>query len=90
MTDVETAVANGAPASDVLRSRFIIQNGTPTRPTVDTTFEGSSFASGVLGIGSRKRRKRTNLEANQRAALDVYFEQNPHPSNDDIRSIEGV
>ncbi|VDM50025.1 unnamed protein product [Toxocara canis] len=66
-----------------------MQSGTPTsnRPTVSTSFEGSSFTSGVLGIGSRKRRKRTNLEANQRAALDAYFEQNPHPSNDDIRSI---
>ena len=41
--------------------------------------------SGVIPL--RKRRKRTNLDATQRSALDQFFKVNPRPDHDKMAQI---
>lgn len=42
---------------------------------------------GTSGIPLKKRRKRTNLDATQRSALDRYFSTNPRPDHEKMAEI---
>uniref|UniRef100_A0A915CJV0 POU domain protein n=6 Tax=Parascaris univalens TaxID=6257 RepID=A0A915CJV0_PARUN len=102
LADAEAAIANGASASDLLEAQrndsSMAQSGTPTgiqvAAMVNSATEGSPSPNGSCigtpGIPLRKRRKRTNLDAAQRAALDGYFQLNPRPDHDRMAQIAGT
>uniref|UniRef100_A0A0N5AJW4 POU domain protein n=1 Tax=Syphacia muris TaxID=451379 RepID=A0A0N5AJW4_9BILA len=66
-------------------------NGSGTELVNGKILAGSPSPSGVslnsAVIPLRKRRKRTNLDASQRAALDQFFKVNPRPDHDKMAQI---
>ncbi|VDM43483.1 unnamed protein product, partial [Toxocara canis] len=99
LADAEAAIANGATASDLLEAQksesSTTQVGTSVGLSVPSTVISSVEESpspngscvGTSGIPLRKRRKRTNLDSTQRAALDGYFQINPRPDHDRMAQI---
>ncbi|CAB3399346.1 unnamed protein product [Caenorhabditis bovis] len=93
LADVETAIEGGASITDLIERR--ISNPTAPIPTpTEATSENSCSPSPMvqnLFINRdqqvKRRRKRTNLDLNQRSSLDAYFAMNPRPDHDRMTEI---
>ncbi|PAV89342.1 hypothetical protein WR25_05574 isoform B [Diploscapter pachys] len=99
LQDAEAALANGASLNELLDRGTSAQNGGPTSssalhnstPSPSATSPDGNLDSltGRLPFEPhiKRRRKRTNLDMNQRAALDAFFSVNPRPDHERMTEI---
>ncbi|CAI5454269.1 unnamed protein product [Caenorhabditis angaria] len=97
LADVEAAIEGGATITDLIERRSSSALQPPTVHDIHV-FQATSEASNspVPVIQNllvnrdqhvKRRRKRTNLDLNQRASLDAYFNMNPRPDHDRMTEI---
>uniref|UniRef100_A0A8R1HLV3 POU domain protein n=1 Tax=Caenorhabditis japonica TaxID=281687 RepID=A0A8R1HLV3_CAEJA len=94
LADVETAIEGGATVTDLIDKKTI-HNGNHPQISDFNSNEGtvpSALSISASNLASReqhvkRRRKRTNLDMNQRNALDTYFAVNPRPDHDKMTDI---
>eukprot|EP00081_Caenorhabditis_elegans_P002737 NP_001024977.1 POU domain protein [Caenorhabditis elegans] len=95
LADVEMAIEGGATVTDLIDKKTIHNGNHHTIHHVDiheTSISNSISSVTASSLLSReqhvkRRRKRTNLDMNQRNALDTFFALNPRPDHDKMTDI---
>ncbi|KAF1747703.1 hypothetical protein GCK72_024169 [Caenorhabditis remanei] len=94
LTDVEMAIEGGATVTDLIDKKTL-HNGnhhpihhSDSHESIHSSIS-SVTASSLLSRDQhvKRRRKRTNLDMNQRNALDSFFTLNPRPDHDKMTDI---
>ncbi|EGT30422.1 hypothetical protein CAEBREN_07371 [Caenorhabditis brenneri] len=94
LADVEMAIEGGATVTDLIDKKTIhngnhhpIPHSEPHESITTTmaSINASSFLRSEQHV--KRRRKRTNLDMNQRNALDTFFSLNPRPDHDKMTDI---
>uniref|UniRef100_A0A1I7UQ60 POU domain protein n=1 Tax=Caenorhabditis tropicalis TaxID=1561998 RepID=A0A1I7UQ60_9PELO len=94
LADVEMAIEGGATVTDLIDKKTI-HNGnhhsihhSDSHEAISSTMTAVSASSYLRSEQHvKRRRKRTNLDMNQRNALDTFFALNPRPDHDKMTDI---
>lgn len=95
LADVEMAIEGGATVTDLIDKKTL-HNGNhhgghhnSETPEIIHSSISSVTASSLMSRDQhvKRRRKRTNLDMNQRNALDTFFALNPRPDHDKMTDI---
>ncbi|CAI2356992.1 unnamed protein product [Caenorhabditis sp. 36 PRJEB53466] len=96
LADVETAFEAGATVADLIDKKTL-SNGNHHHSISELHSPEGPIVSSIASVAAtslvnreqhvKRRRKRTNLDMNQRNALDTYFALNPRPDHDKMTDI---
>lgn len=94
LADVEMAIEGGATVTDLIDKKTLhngshhISHNTEAAEIIHSSIS-SVTASSLMSRDQhvKRRRKRTNLDMNQRNALDTFFALNPRPDHDKMTDI---